>query len=337
MAIPTYTVIPDTDINVGAPTKSPTAFALRDNVLSIAQWDTTRSGRPVICAGSFDPLAINTADINDNAVTAGKISGAFGQAQVKSATGTGSGTAVVRSDTYPIGTQIALPGGAYGFWPSCSFHQPSGGDFGTLAVGGGVYSGGAVYDANLSAAADDGTGGLNFYFSQLYIIASPPYDLGDGEIPLFVYAELDPSGKIVSTWSAPTPPWAYRGSHRIESTHIVNGKPMRKQLVMPNGFSSLSFQEKAAAIRSAKTEEVEVTAADKLLNMPATPHPFITSDKINTIVLLDPPSTADLLTLHTSGQDITQLLRDGNIIIDNNELQRHAPPGVRPVSWKWKP
>jgi hypothetical protein len=48
-------------------------------------------------------------------------------------------------------------------------------------------------------------------FQQRYVTSSPPYDIGDGEVGAFLFALVDPAGKIVSHYFADDPPWAYNG------------------------------------------------------------------------------------------------------------------------------
>ena len=54
--------------------------------------------------------------------------------------------------------------------------------------------------------------GLRLY----YINSSPPYDLGDGEIPLFVYAIVENATQnILDISASPDPIWAYNGPTNI--------------------------------------------------------------------------------------------------------------------------
>lgn len=60
-----------------------------------------------------------------------------------------------------------------------------------------------------------------------YVQASPPYDLGDGEIPLFVFVKLDADGKMSQLSASIDPPWMYNGPTKTNYNKRVNGKKYR--------------------------------------------------------------------------------------------------------------
>lgn len=352
MSIPTYAAIADTDIDVGSPTKSPTGYSFRDNLLSVIQWDTTRIGQPVVCQGAFDPDAIQNADIGTAQVDARCISGAFGQSQVKSSTGTFSVTLGYTAATAgQAGT--TLPGGDYGFWPTVDWTAVTGSD--PLWVSVGLYRENTL-SSSLAAAFGStwmggaGTGSQTLSGSQLYIIASPPYDLGDGEIPLFVYAEIDTDGTVLSTWIAQDPPWHVLTKPPVPVTTVTPGKKMdvKGKIIQQKDTRSTAWMHKTEirypadavtpqarlAFRKSTNGVYEpVTAASKNRTMPLLPHPFIKPR--GTVVLVDPMSTADLADVHAH-ESITKLLHTGDIILTQESATRKLPPGVAQASWKWR-
>ena len=344
MAIPTFVDVPDTDINVGSPTKSPTAFAFRDNLLSALQFDSSRlPSQPVVCEGAFDPGAIQNADIGTAQVDARCISGAFGQSQVKSSTGSIS--------QLTSGTEhydLVLPGGYYGFWPNV-YCSGSGGSSTVSTSLASTVELITAYQANVSVDSN-GSGSRTTYWNQLYIIASPPYDLGDGEIPLFVYAEVDETGKVLATYAAQDPPWHVLNKPPVPITTTTPGKVINvkgkitkskdiktttwMQPVDYNYPSTVTTAAQRSAYRKANpATPIAVTTAGKNTSMAKLPHPFL--GKRKRIVLLDPVSTADLAEVHQH-ESVSELLHSGDIIIDPTALKRATPPGVDAVSWKWR-
>ena len=57
--------------------------------------------------------------------------------------------------------------------------------------------------SRFTIARPNGGASETFYMHQRYVQASPPYDLGDGEIPLFVFALVRSNGEIEYIYCAP--------------------------------------------------------------------------------------------------------------------------------------
>jgi hypothetical protein len=207
---------------------------------------------------------------------------------------------------------------------------------------------------------------------QRYVQASPPYDLGDGEVPLFLFALVDSLGKIVATYTAEDPPWANNGPTDIRPTFRLNGKGWKVRRPKPNlaalgnpaqrqaelirlaarriappdaGKLARNDPLEVARLKSAGFEIVEVTQAIKNADMPLIPHPFLGNDMTGkTVVLLDPMSSIveRMLDIVASGERVSEILHGGAhggggyLAIDNVPLARGAPPGVMPVDVKWK-
>lgn len=181
---------------------------------------------------------------------------------------------------------------------------------------------------------------ITFLFQARYIQASPPYDLGDGEIPLFVFVWLDPSGAIRAVDVAPDPPWANNGPTCIRPDLWRDGKPfLRRRRVPSRPASARGLAEWAEACRCAAFEEIEVDQALKQADMPLLPHPFTGNDmEGGAVVLLDPvsPLAEQLLALHEAGESVVDLLTNDYLRLDNAELERACPPGVQACAAKWR-
>lgn len=123
---------------------------------------------------------------------------AIAQAELKTAMGEVSRTG--------SGGHKTLPGGQYGFYPQikvgtnvdCTYYI-------------GLLYQGESYSTNIwiDPSATGGTG----YAQQRYIQASPPYKIGDMLWGHFVFVLRNLStGKIVASYQAEDPPWAYNGN-----------------------------------------------------------------------------------------------------------------------------
>lgn len=240
-------------------------------------------------------------------------------------------------------TSVSFTGGTYtllallsdaGGGADVRFHAGAIGTYGTGAI---------IFDI-------PGTGS-NWWMQARYITASKPYNFGDGDIPLLVYAVVNAAGEIVRIDVAEDTPWIYNGPNRINPyTVYVNkdGKKCRRvrQIVAEHGTL-------AAASRALQTETVldrlmtdafvdeEITHAVKNRDMAVIPHPFRNVPAGHTVILLDPvsPLCEHLMLLHQAEdekENVARYLLDKHIKFDNTALNRKCPPGVMPVSFGWK-
>lgn len=187
------------------------------------------------------------------------------------------------------------------------------------------------------------TGGVTF--GSTYITASKPYDMGDGEIPLFVFAEIDNgTGEVRSVTIAEDPPWAYNGPTNTRPDYYINGKGYQRKINLPMGReqamgSPAAMEAYLDAMRSPVFSEVEISQSIKNADMNIIPHSWIAQDLFGkTIVMLDPvsPITEDLLALHLCGEDVGSLIVNSKLKIDNSGLIRKCPDAVLPVAYNWK-
>lgn len=287
---------------------------------------------------SGSPITVAAGDIPSGSITQAKLS-----------TTTGDLT-----DATTLTLQTG-PGGEYGFWPTIKNSNTSAAGF-VAAPASWEKADGTAGSNNIGTSLlqrffTGTSGGTTLTVRQRYIQASPPYDLGDGEIPLFVFARVDAAGNIINTYVAPEPPWANNGPTNIRPDFEDRaGRKFRRRLVLPNIRAGLDgTKAKRAALEAAlaepKYEMVEITQAMKQADMPLIPHPWLGNDLTGqTIVLLDPVAdmTHKLFTLHeqiagaNADESIGGLLHDGYMKIDSAALSRACPPGVRACAAKWK-
>lgn len=253
------------------------------------------------------------------------------QAKLKTTTGAVS--------TASAAAYLTLPGGSYGFWPQVK--------------------GGVVIDSFFVAAPmsrEDALGGAKqlalgtsynnyillgsasgdtLYAQQQYIQASPPYNLGDGDVPLFSFALLEKGrGKILAMYTAPEAPWHNNGPTSIRPDHydLKTGKKYKRVRCAHPGKR---FDEVEHAF-----DLVEIDQAMKQADMPLIPHPFGSFDPAkHVVVLLDPVATLNWRAFEAFEHDwseLQQLLYDDHLRIDNTPLNRQGPPGVLVCAAKWR-
>ena len=364
-----FTTFADSAVDPDSPIDTTLMTGLRDNDIHLKEWlglsytaaqnhdhDGTNSKLVVSVAdGSITTTKVvdgnittakladgntTTAKLADGNVTQGKIgSGAAGQAQLKTTTGDMS--------TTEIQTLTTGPGGEYGFWPTVA-GSPTGGSEGYITA-----QLSAVDASGAAVAITIGTsllqrfhigenGAQTITVRQRYVQASPPYDLGDGEVPLFIFAVVSSLGVIESVWSAPDPVWANNGPTNIRADFVdAQGRafkferpPVSRALLL-----NPATRDAELAKLDAAPELIQITQAVKQADMPLIPHPFQGNNLAGkTVVLLDPVSAlvAKLRDLHATGENINTLLHDNYLRIGNVPLIRSGPPGVMAMAVNWK-
>lgn len=246
-----------------------------------------------------------------------------GQAQLKTTTGD-----VVAADD----TVVTLPGGTYGFWAVTTANVAT---FkrGTITIGAGGKGGSGDDTLALGGTSHSSMSTAR----QRYVQASPPYDLGDGEIPLFLFALLEKgTGKVIGAYGAPEAPWHYNGPTNIAATAYRNGKAykMMKPSCLekcPNARKELEAY--LNRIQAEKEEEIEITQEFKNRDMAVIPHAFLEFNPRKYVVaMLDPVSPVmerlAILNSLDAPEAAVDLLMKGKLKFGNDILNRHGPTGV---------
>jgi hypothetical protein len=298
------------------------------------------SGAPKNQTASFAALAITTAKLAAGAVTQGKIATSTGEVSVAGS------------------NNLTLAGGEYGFYPQVRVTSGTA----DAAIASAISNTSYVTNIYLERVSGSGT----VYAQQRYITASPPYDLGDGPIPLFMFALINnATGDIEATYVAPEAPWHHNGPTIITpDMYDDNGVPYRFVRVIPSELDALG---QAVSIIRAKMRDgdpvtdsermqmrdfylgmeaepqqpQEITQSIKNADMDVIPHPFRIVPADRTVVMLDPlgPVATGLFELHREyGGDFSlpALLHGQAFTIDNNPLTRSGPSGVMQVAFNWR-
>ena len=188
-----------------------------------------------------------------------------------------------------------------------------------------------------------------------YINSSPPYDLGDGEIPLFIYGTVDNStGELEGLSVSPDPTWAYNGPTNIVPTHYAeDGRIYRlrrdmsshpRTLAQAKALGEREFVEYLDAFAVANEYEEEITQEIKNADMELAYAPWRTGNPGiigKTVVLFDPVSPVVLrlseLFIHHDDEEnpIGEIIKS-YIKIGNTQLNRKGPSSLLIPSVKWK-
>lgn len=264
------------------------------------------------------PQFVNAA-LDSNPVT---------QPKLKTAAAAGSLTLSATSVS-----DYTLTGGTYSWWTASGTKGGTG--FGPMGI---VFSSGDEA-AGVIGIGNRTSSSVDFYLDERYIQASPPYNLGNGDIPLFIFLMFDQEKNLVGMSLAPDPPWAYHGPtnilpHRIDT---VSGRAWAKNEFVGDVPLSLAIKDKNL-LRSIMlghvevvSREVEITHELKNRDMSLFPHNFKAGK--NTVVMVDPLCSAvqRFLEAQNQGADGTEvraMLRKVKLK-DCNPF--NTPPGVKPV------
>lgn len=315
----TYTAITNAQIDAESYFDTTLAAQYRDNVLAIQEGDASASGVR-LQAGAYEASSITQSDLAADSV---------GQSEVK--------TTYQAITANPGGTnEITTTGGVY-----IIGHTIQGPDTGGVSLTRQNTTDTASYLARWRMTNNDTT---DIKGSRLYYInSSPPYNLGDGDIPLFIEVEFDPNGNIISMSSSTEAPWHYNGPTDITPyRYTKEGKSYRRikdlstipetlRAAMADG-NRTALDEYCSAFLSASWIEQELTQEIKNADMDLVPLALNNqaSRPNNTTVLLDPvsPLTLELLEMRQHNQfDELEFIHKW-CDIDNIPLPRNGPSGV---------
>ncbi len=300
------------------------------------------SSAPRQTLASMDALSVGESQILAAAVSQGKLN-----------------TAMSAVSTSAASALLTLPGGEYGFYPQT--HSSSSSTHG-MEITGSV--GSSAYLTRITITRNSG-GGSGFA-QQRYVQASPPYDLGDGQIPLFIFLLIRNSDKkILATCIAPEAPWHLNGPTIIRPDFYRDGQPYRRIREIPESLISakaeidsirqklrdngiitdsdrMAMRDFYEGMKEAKMVGLKITQGIKQADMGLLPHPFLGNNfPGSTVLLLDPLNiiTRDLSELIDEegvAFEITNLFYNGFFKISNVPLVRAGPDGVMQVSYTWR-
>lgn len=295
-----YSAIADNEIDTDSPLTESLFTRLRDNPLAIA---AGLSGAPNVQTAGLEQAngseAVTAATVRANTLTATEIAqNAIHQSELASSNS---------EQTNTIGSGLVgfiqnLTGGNH----TISAQTKWGANPGT-----GSYIAVLAGDLSLSyithAMGFAASSGQVAYVNSRYVTASPPYDLGDGDLDFFLMFCVSSAGDILAAYAAPDPIWVHNGKKHYPVAmkekkkggaviHYTKQKDMVGYGMTWNEAKGNAGNAAAYLDAFAKADDVYVpiTAAMKNENMADMPHPFahILKDHPGSrVVMLDPYST----------------------------------------------
>lgn len=192
-----------------------------------------------------------------------------------------------------------------------------------------------------------GSGGGDATTTTTFIDASPPYNLGNGDMSLFLFLKLDRNGKVIKYNTSRTPPWAYNGPTDIVPDRTIQAKDsngdwvgdIRKYKNIPDKIILPPWQggDPEEWLEPQEVHEVEIDQEMKNRDMSLIPHPFLNMKEGESVVLVDPCSSFidKLSDKHRTGEDVGLYFKQGHIVL-GSEVNCNKPNGVTVMSAKWK-
>ncbi len=287
--------------------------------------------------------AVRSSELAANSVIAAAIaSGAVGQSEIASGAVHQAelNTAVqIRGFGVSGGAAFITDAGSYAFLPVPHWHEASATydvmNYGSSPL---VLPEHPIDPIVASGPRTAGSGHIRF--NTRYVQSSPPYDLGDGDVCGFIYAEVDRHGAILSYSICEDPPWAYNGPTKCRADYVSkDGRKFVKD-------RACCFADVTAGRISMKEylfenpiELIEITQERKQQDMNLVPSPLVHKKKTNrrSIVLLDPmaPLTDRIVqgACKEGDTDLADAFDRGMIKVDNMGLNRCGPSGITQVNY----
>lgn len=314
-------------------------------------------GAPKIQADALDTDSVTAVKIAANAVGASELaSNAVHQAELY----TSNGTVSVNLGVGSTGETGILPSSTHGFVPRV---------YSSVSDPDHIFYG--LYRTNLTTSWTapacrfyNGGNAAWFYGNQTYVLSSPPYDLGDGVVGLFMFAEIRPNGQIKRMYISEDGPWHDYGPtnckaqrydkqgrgwrhQRVYNAEMIEERFYLSELKAKVSAGGVLTQNEIDRIRDlgiaesrASLQEIEITQSVKQADMSLIQHPFMgVVEPGNTVVLLDPVSDFNHLMTQAhkvDEHDLAELFSIGALKITNTELSRSGPLGVPIVDFGWK-
>jgi len=300
---------------------------LYDNFQALAD---KASGAPTLANDYIVNAMVNTDAVNQDSIAAS----AVGQGELKVSTET---------DSNSTGNHVTITVANAEYAFSAMYKNSYGSSVRALKVVTSMdnesvveYSDSTSYLRSLILVAASGVG--TAYHRVRYVTASPPYDLGDGEIPLFIFALMDKSGNVVAMQVCQEPPWAHNGPTTIKPDfYDRRGVGHQLQIMVPDDPNDINGM--ISALDNPEYRVVEIDQSVKNADMDLIPHPFLDNDlNMYTPVLLDPvsPITEKLALMYENDIDVNEVIHRGYITVGNTHLQRKGPRGLLIPSIKWR-
>jgi len=292
----TYSAVANSEIAVGAPITNNLKTKERDNLLAIQENDATA---PTI---AYATLAGTVSSLGADTVGQSEVKTTYQEVSISvSLSGTGIYNFTASGGVYILGsTQRSSVSNSTGY-VSLERQRTN---LTTSYVSGWLLVG-----------RDFGVTAFTAYGRLYYINSSPPYDLGFGNIPLFIFLVIDNDTQEIEAVSVSTEaPWHYNGK-----TNIIPSRYDKKG----NAYINI--------IKNKKIIEIPLTQDIKNADMTDIPQPFNGDLAGKTVAVINPqnPICEELLILHNNLESVAELFHNGDIIVNNAHMVRGFDPSVK--------
>jgi len=300
-----------------------------NNLIAIADGDT---GAPNYVAASYGSGIFAVADIAPDAA---------GRSEFKTTTAQQS---VLVDSTTNVSPELSFTGGDYtvGFW------------YGSNSAFGGNHRDKGAHDGTFDSIIQFRGSGGNIFVLSRYVQASPPYNLGDGDVPLFMFYNRDNNTQqILQTSIAEDPPWFAYGPHKLgpegnyqkylgvwgkSQDEIIVSETLRNQVIeQGRKFNNLTQTEQSNILKAPYSQ------VEKNIDMPFVPHPFNGTNPTNKTFMVNPYDNTivqDLITIHKYGANdkdsLSNLLYDNYFTVKPIDKNFNVPNSVGMVDIAWR-
>lgn len=347
--------IPDTDIDEESPIKESLVTALRDNVKEMFDGD---AGAPKLVNAAIKVNDIDGDVINDDEILRPQI--VDGSITERAISNNQIDRSLLNTTllTLTVSQAVALPPNGQTFnlgsviGPRMlgyftRYNPRIGGDFYKFRMGkkrGSIFSFGTDLDLLQHAwfwVSGVAVGTSIIEINVLYMTSSPPWNLGNGDIPLFMFAMIDKDKNIKGFSACIDPPWG--------QNEKVFKKPDGKKFIKE--FLDLDkakkdrkyyddFRKKLDAQETVMGDnflEIEYTQPVKNRFKDLLPVHFGHVPEDHSVIIIDPVSDfcEDLKLLADAGENIAELFNEGQIVIKDKLQGVNTPANIEAYKADW--
>ncbi|MGB0732416.1 MAG: hypothetical protein ACPGPF_01580 [Pontibacterium sp.] len=310
-----------------------------DSPITVSLIDKLDQNPHAIAEGASGAPKIQTAALNDNAVTQAKVANsAIGQAQLKTNT---QEEIVSTSVTGTYTTTVVATVDDYMFEPYVKINDASG--VSLLRAFTSEYSASlpTAFQANVKVQITTSVGLTRTGTARWrYIDSSPPHNVNGLDYDDFIFLNLDSSGNVIGGSIDKNPPWFFNGPTNCRYDRIVNGKKIRRDFIVPDEIKALiktSPKDYRKELKKLAPVDIEITEELKHKDMLLIPHPFL--DHTGPVVIIEPSQGGvyrELCEIRETGEAIGEIIVS-HCKIDSTDIKSAGkPPGVGMHRIKWK-
>lgn len=312
-------------------------------------------------AGALATLnSVGAAEIDTNAVGQSEIAAnAVHQSEVSTSVATDNFTVNPGGITVGISAdRRVMSGGQYAFQPRTETTNDTGTQENSWFCFGAIENGTYSLNNYIAMCAITGSGGgsgsYNGEARSRYIDASAPWNIGDGDIALFIFLRRNKDGEFNGCSVASAPVWGYNGPTNIvpdrvskylnEAGQTVGVRKYKKvinpesEIIVPPWRGGDPKKWNVDKYLNPEIVEVEIDHTMKNKDMNLIPHPFLTLRQGEEVILIEPCSSfVDQLAVlyEKSEESIYAIFKNGYAELTEEIKNCCKPEGVAVYGARW--